>query len=173
MKPLILFLFVFFQISQTGHVVRVIDGDTIRVRINKQEETVRYIGVDTPETVHPTCGIEPYGIEASNFNKKLVEGKTVQLEFDVDSRDRYGRLLAYVYVDTLFVNAELVKQGYAQLMTVPPNVRYVELFKELQTAAREDKRGLWGIPPSNKICSIRTAVFELLVGKKSQSKKKE
>lgn len=142
----ILFLLI-NQPTLEGLVDRVIDGDTIKVRIGNKAETVRYIGVDTPETVHPTRGIEPYGIEASNFNKKLVEGKAVRLEFDVERRDRYGRLLAYVYVDTLFINAELLRQGYAQLMTVPPNVRHVDLFVRLQREAREAKRGLWGIIP--------------------------
>ena len=142
-----LFFFLLSQAPISGVVERVVDGDTIKVHIGNKVETVRYIGVDTPETVHPTRGIEPYGIEASNFNKKLVEGKTVRLEFDVERRDRYGRLLAYVYVDTLFVNAELLRQGYAQLMTVPPNVRHVELFRKLQTEAREAKKGLWREPP--------------------------
>ena len=145
MKILFLSFSLIAQITVIGIVDRVVDGDTIKVRIGDKVETVRYIGVDTPETVHPTRGIEPYGIEASNFNKKLVEGKTVRLEFDVERRDQYGRLLAYVYVDTLFVNAELLRQGYAQLMTIPPNVRYVDLFVRLQGEAREAKRGLWGL----------------------------
>ena len=142
----LLFLLLLTQTPLSGTVERVIDGDTIKVRVRDKIETVRYIGVDTPETVHPTRGVEPYGKEASEFNKKLVEGKTVRLEFDVQQRDRYGRLLAYVYVDTLFVNAELLRQGYAKIMTVPPNVRHVELFQKLQTEAREAKRGLWKPP---------------------------
>lgn len=127
-------------------VVEVVDGDTIKVRLGGEVETVRYIGMDTPETVHPIRGVEPYGIEASEQNRQLVAGRRVRLEFDVEKRDRYGRLLAYVYVDTLFVNAELLRRGYAQLMTVPPNVRYVDLFRRLQTEAREAGRGLWADP---------------------------
>ena len=128
-----------------GFVERVVDGDTIVVRLGSRLERVRYIGVDTPETVHPTRGVEPYGEEASRFNASLVEDQWVRLEYDVAPRDRYGRLLAYVYVDTLFVNAELLRRGYAQLMTVPPNVRHVDTFILLQRQAREAGAGLWGL----------------------------
>ena len=128
-------------------VVDVVDGDTIKVRLGGEVETVRYIGMDTPETVHPTQEVEPYGKQASEQNRRLVEGERVRLEFDGEKRDRYGRLLAYVYVDTLFVNAELLRRGYAQLMTVPPNVKYVDLFRRLQTEARDAGRGLWAEPP--------------------------
>jgi micrococcal nuclease len=128
-------------------VERVVDGDTIRVRLGERVEVVRYIGVDTPETVHPTRGVEPYGRAAAEANRALVEGKVVRLYFDVELRDHYGRLLAYVFVGEVFVNAELLRQGYAQLMTVPPNVRCVELFVRMQREAREAGRGLWGEPP--------------------------
>lgn len=123
--------------------VRAIDGDTLEVQGG---EHVRLIGVDTPEIHHPTRGVEPYGAEAAEFTRKLVEGKYVRLEKDVEERDRYGRLLAYVYlVDGTFINAELVKQGYAQVMTVPPNVRHQDQFLQLQREAREAGRGLWGL----------------------------
>ena len=106
--------------------------------------TVRYIGIDTPETKHPTKEVEPYGKEASEANRKLVDGKTVRLEFDVQEQDRYGRLLAYVYLEEgTFVNAWLVQHGYAAVMTVPPNVKHQELFLRLQREAREEGRGLW------------------------------
>ena len=131
--------------STVVQVVRVIDGDTIEVRIGWKRESIRYIGINTPETHHPTKGVEAYGKEASVANAKLVAGKTVRLEFDVDQRDRNGRLLAYVYLaDGTFVNAWLVQQGYAQVMTVPPNVKYQELLLKLQREAREERRGLWG-----------------------------
>ncbi len=105
---------------------------------------VRYIGIDTPETHHPMRGVEPYGMEAAEANRKLVEDKTVILTFDVEQRDRYGRLLAYVFLeDSTFVNAWLVENGYAQVMTVPPNVKHQDLFLKLQREAREAKRGLW------------------------------
>lgn len=127
-------------------VVGVIDGDTIEVCcLAEKREKVRYIGVNTPETKHPTRGVEPLGKEAAEANRKLVAGRNVRLEFDVERRDRYGRLLAYVYLeDGTFVNAWLVHEGYAQAMTVPPNVRYQDLFLRLQREARRAGRGLWG-----------------------------
>jgi micrococcal nuclease len=121
-------------------VVRVIDGDTIEL---ENGERVRYIGIDTPETVHPLKAVQFMGKDASEFNRKLVEGKDVRLEYDVQRTDKYGRTLAYIYLGDLFVNAELVKQGYAQIMTIPPNVKYQELFLSLQRDAREVKAGLW------------------------------
>lgn len=121
-------------------VARVIDGDTIEL---ENGERVRYIGIDTPETVHPLKAVQFMGKDASEFNRKLVEGKDVRLEYDVQRTDKYGRTLAYVYLGDLFVNAELVKQGYAQIMTIPPNVKYQELFLSLQRGAREVKAGLW------------------------------
>ena len=127
----------------TATVVRVVDGDTIHVRFTARIAKVRYIGMDTPETHHPTRGEEAGGREATAVNRRLVEGKTVQLELDVRERDRYGRLLAYVYVDHLMVNAELVRLGYAQVMTIPPNVKYASLFVKLHREAREAGRGLW------------------------------
>lgn len=126
-------------------VTRVIDGDTIEVNINGRIEKVRLIGVDTPETVHPTRGEEPYGREASNFTKSQLEGKSIELEFDVQERDRYGRLLAYVWLNGTLFNKTLVEQGYAQVATFPPNVKYVDIFTETQKQARENNRGLWGI----------------------------
>ena len=127
-------------------VTHVIDGDTIEVCcLNGRPEKVRYVGVNTPETKHPIKGVETYGRAAAEANRKLVAGKTVHLEFDVEQRDKYGRLLAYVYLqDGTFVNAWLVQHGYAQVMTVPPNVKYQELFLRHQQGAREAKRGLWG-----------------------------
>lgn len=124
-------------------VERVIDGDTV---VLVGGEKVRYIGVDTPELQHrPKKKAQPYAKEATEFNRGLVEGKKVRLEMDVERRDKYTRLLAYVYLeDGRFVNAELLKEGYAQLLTIPPNVRYVDLFTGLQKQARDAKRGLWG-----------------------------
>jgi micrococcal nuclease len=126
-----------------GVVVRVVDGDTVHVRIGDRVEKVRYIGVNTPEIHHPRRGEEPGGREAARVNAALVAHRRIRLELDAQSRDRYGRLLAYVWVGDVMVNAELVRRGYAQVMTVPPNVRYVELFLKLQRDAREAARGLW------------------------------
>lgn len=125
-------------------VVRVIDGDTIEVDIAGNVHKVRYIGIDTPETVHPTRGEEPYGKEASAKNRELVNRKVVRLERDVSETDKYSRLLRYVWVGDLFVNAELVRLGYAQVVTYPPDVKYQDLFLQLQREAREAGRGLWG-----------------------------
>ncbi|MFC2024414.1 thermonuclease family protein [Chloroflexota bacterium] len=131
------------ETSTKAQVVRVIDGDTIEVSIDNQIYKVRYIGIDTPETVHPTKGEEPYGRAASDKNKELVENRTVTLEKDVSEIDKYGRLLRYVYVGNLFINAELVRLGYAQVTTYPPDVKYQDLFVELQREARKEERGLW------------------------------
>ncbi|HPL06626.1 MAG TPA: thermonuclease family protein [Bacteroidales bacterium] len=126
-------------------VTKVVDGDTFWVDDGSEKgKKVRLIGVDTPETLHPQKAPEPYGREASEFTKSLLEGKKVRLEFDVDSLDRYGRLLAYVYLENgLFVNAELVRKGYAQVATFPPNVKYADYFLKLQRKARNRKLGLW------------------------------
>ena len=129
--------------SQTAQVVRVVDGDTIVVRIGGREERVRYIGVDTPESVKPDTPVQCFAERASAFNAKLVEGKAVRLDQDVDARDRYGRLLAYVHAGGVFVNAELVRRGYARPLTVPPNVRYADRFARLASQARERGSGLW------------------------------
>lgn len=130
-------------------VVRGVDGDTIEVEWpstssgNMARERVRYIGVNTPESVDPRRKVQCFGKEAAAYNKKLVLGKRVRLEPDVEDRDKYGRLLRYVWLGDTMVNEQLMQDGYAQLMTIPPNVKYVELFKQAQTAAREAKRGLW------------------------------
>jgi micrococcal nuclease len=132
----------------TAEVVRVIDGDTIEVAIDGQLYKVRYIGIDTPETVHPSKPVEWMGLEASAKNRELVENKVVQLEKDVSETDQYGRLLRYVWIGDLMVNAELVRLGYAQVSTYPPDVKYQDLFLELQQEAREAGRGLWGAMPT-------------------------
>ena len=123
--------------------MRVVDGDTIHVQIGDRVEKVRYIGVNAPEVHHPTKGEEPGGREATEVNRRLLSGGRVHLELDVGERDRYGRLLAYVWVGETMVNAELVRLGYAQVMTVPPNVRHQAMFVKLQREAREAGRGLW------------------------------
>jgi micrococcal nuclease len=126
-----------------GEVVKVVDGDTIHVRVAGRVEKVRYIGVNTPEVHHPSKGEEPGGREAAALNRALVAGRQVRLELDVQERDRYGRLLAYVWIGETMVNAELVRRGYAQVMTIPPNVRHQEFLVKLQRDARQAERGLW------------------------------
>lgn len=124
-------------------VTRVIDGDTIEVHTEGKLYKVRYIGIDTPETKHPTKPVEWMGKEAAAKNEELVGGKIVGLEKDVSDTDRYGRLLRYVWVRDLMVNAELVRLGFAQVSTYPPDVRYQKRFLQLQREARENGRGLW------------------------------
>jgi len=122
-------------------VSRVIDGDTIQLDDGRR---VRLIGVDTPETVHPQKGVEPYGKEASNFTRSMLEGREVYLEYDVQLADKFGRTLAYVWLeDGRFFNELLLLEGYAQVATFPPNVKYVERFLEAQKKAREAGKGLW------------------------------
>ena len=121
-------------------VIRVIDGDTIEIQGG---ERVRYIGIDAPETVHPSKPVEHFGKEATEKNRELVEGKRVRLEKDVEDRDEYGRLLRYVWRDNMMVNAELVRLGYAYSYSLPPNIKYQELFLQLEKKAREQGLGLW------------------------------
>ena len=124
-------------------VADIVDGDTIEVLIDGTEEDVRYIGVDTPESVKPGAPVECFGPEASAFNERLVGGERVGLVFDAERRDDYGRLLAYVYRGETFVNAELVRRGYATTLTIAPNDGYAGLFDRLEQEAGNDGRGLW------------------------------
>jgi micrococcal nuclease len=126
-----------------AQVVRVVDGDTIVVVMDGVESRLRYIGVNTPETVDPRRPVECYGREASQRNRELVEGQTVELEKDVSETDQYDRLLRYVWVNGDMVNAILVREGYALASTYPPDVKYQELFLDLEQEAREAGRGLW------------------------------
>lgn len=132
--------------SQELLVVRVIDGDTIELEGGKK---LRYIGIDTPETKHPNKGLECYGREAYEKNKELVEGKVVKIKKDVSETDRYGRLLRYVYVDGVMINALLVREGYAKASSYPPDIKHQESLRDLESAAREFNLGLWG-----DICKI-------------------
>ncbi len=122
-----------------GKVVRVSDGDTLVVQVDpNRQEKVRLVGIDTPEMAQ-----EPWGERAKAFTERLALGKMVRLETDVQPRDQYGRLLAYAYVGKTFINYELVRQGYAMLLTYPPNVAHVETFKKAQEQARKEGRGIW------------------------------
>ena len=125
----------------------VLFGDTIEARIDGELEDVRYIGVDTPETVKPGAAVQCFGPRASAFNHDLVEGQMVRLVFGVERRDVYGRLLAYVYLGRRFVNAELVRRGLASTLTIPPNDRFAPLFKRLAVRAGRTGRGLWDACP--------------------------
>ena len=120
----------------TALVIEVIDGDTIIIEGGYR---VRYIGIDTPEIDDG----EPFGMEALEANQELVEGKIVRLERDVSQTDKYGRLLRYVYVDGIFVNAELVRLGLAEAKAYSPDTKYQEDLEELEREAREAGRGMW------------------------------
>lgn len=125
-------------------VIRVVDGDTFVVNYNGKDEKVRLIGVDTPESVHPNGEKNTeFGKTVSSYSKQMLTGKQVVLEFDVDERDQYGRLLAYVYIDGQMYNKLLLEKGYAKIATYPPNVKYVDDFTVIQKQARENKEGLW------------------------------
>jgi endonuclease YncB( thermonuclease family) len=134
--------------KQTGTIVkRVVDGDTIEL---SSGEKVRLIGINTPETHHPTRGVECFGKEAEAYTRQLLEGHQVRLEKDVSETDRYGRLLRVVYLvpestlaAELFVNKHLVEEGYALVDTYPPDVKYKDIFLEAQRIAREQGKGLW------------------------------
>jgi len=133
-------------------VTHVVDGDTIDVEMpDGTEEAVRYIGIDTPETVKPDTPVQCGGPRAHAVNERLVGGRTVTLRFDAERRDVYGRLLAYVYLPRagragppLFVNAELVRRGLARTLTIPPNDSFAALFARLAARGRRAGPGLWG-----------------------------
>jgi micrococcal nuclease len=135
--------------SQTAfgraQVLRVVDGDTIRVRRAGRTERVRYIGIDTPESVKPGTPVQCFAKRASAANARLVAGRSVKLVGDVEQRDRYGRLLAYVYrePDGTFVNGELVRDGFARTLTIAPNLAHARELADLARAARRERRGLW------------------------------
>lgn len=133
-------------------VIRVIDGDTIAINYNNKEEKVRLIGIDTPESVHPdTSKNTECGRIASEFTKSKLAGKKIELELDVQERDKYGRILGYVWLDGVMFNKTLLIEGMAQVSTYPPNVKYADEFVELQRQAREKNVGLWAMD-----CSVNT-----------------
>lgn len=133
------------ECGEYTRVERVIDGDTVQIEGGAR---VRYIGIDTPEMrfrngTRWIYSPQPFGVQAKALNEALVLGKRVRLEFDVVKRDRYGRLLAYVYAGDIFVNRRIILEGYAMLMTIPPNVKHVDEFREALEQARKSRRGMW------------------------------
>jgi micrococcal nuclease len=130
--------------ASPARVARVIDGDTIEVRLDGRRDEVRYIGIDTPETVKPDTPVQCFGHRASAYNRRLTEGKVVRLVFGVERRDAYGRLLAYVHAGPTFVNAALIRRGLARSLTIAPNDRFARLFRRLERRAAIAGRGLWG-----------------------------
>jgi micrococcal nuclease len=127
----------------SARVARVVDGDTIVIRIARDDETVRYIGVDTPESVKPNTPVECFAKQAARFNRDLVDGRTVVLTFDRERRDRYGRLLAYVDVGGRSVNAALISGGYARTLAIEPNTSRAGRLSLLEDRAQAQGRGLW------------------------------
>ncbi len=123
---------------------RVVDGDTIEIELDGERERVRYIGIDTPESDDPRPIVRRLARRATEANAELVAGRRLRLEFDVERRDRYGRLLAYVWVGDTLVNERLVREGHARVFTYPPNVRYAERFLAAERVARLEGRGAWG-----------------------------
>ena len=142
------------RIFEEVEVLRVIDGDTIEVNIEGKKEVVRLIGVDSPESVHPDKDPELFGKESSEFTKENLLGMKVYLEGDLNDRDRYNRLLRYVWTEMpehfndieakekLF-NAKLVSEGYAKTLAIRPNVKYEDLFKDLEDKAKLNQKGMW------------------------------
>jgi len=162
--------------TERAQVTRVVDGDTIEVSMAGATYKVRYIGVDTPETVDPRRPVGCYGREASERNRQLVEGKTVALEKDISETDDFGRLLRYVWVDGEMVNAELVREGYAIASTYPPDVKHQELFLSLQREAIGAGLGLWGpacasptVPAATGACEYSDTAQPVIKGNISQS----
>ena len=120
-----------------------VDGDTIEVEINGKVEPVRYIGIDTPETVDPRKPVQCFGVEAAKKNKELMEGEMVRLEGDTTDRDKYNRLLRYVWLGDTLINEALVAQGFAKSYSYPPDIKYQDRFVSAEKKARENKLGLW------------------------------
>ena len=130
--------------SEAAVVIKVDDGDTIVVRIGSRTDTIRLLGIDTPETHHPTKPVGCYGPEASDFTTARLTGKTVRLEDDVEPRDIYDRRLAYVYLDGHRFNDELLQKGYARLLVIPPNGAHSRTMLAEELAAKRAGVGLWG-----------------------------
>lgn len=145
-------------IETNATVVKITDGDTIHVERNGTDQTIRLIGMDTPETKKPNTPVECFGQEAAAHLQELLPiGTRVRLERDVEERDRYDRILAYVYRDDgLFVNLEMVRDGYAGQLTVPPNVTHADEFGDAARTARDQGKGLWSACGGNHAGSPAT-----------------
>jgi micrococcal nuclease len=125
---------------------RVIDGDTMAILIDNKKETIRLLLVDTPETVHPDKPKQPFGAEASAFAKETLTGKDVEIEIDVSERDKYGRLLCYLWIGDKMFNEMLLEKGLARVAyIIPPNVKYIDPFRAVQKTAQKDGIGIWSI----------------------------
>jgi micrococcal nuclease len=141
--------------ARAEKVARVIDGDTI---VLTNGTTIRYIGVDSPESHDPTKPVEFMSAEATEHNRRLVEGRDVHLKYDMQRLDKHGRTLAYVYVDTLFVNADMVRSGCARVLTISPDVRYASYFLACQQQAREAGRDVWSQSAAHAFVSTQPVI---------------
>jgi micrococcal nuclease len=128
-----------------AYVYETIDGDTVKVKINNREETIRMILVDTPETKHPSKPEQPFGKEASDFTKQILLNKNVDIELGIQERDKYGRLLAYIYIEGKMFNKMLIEKGLARVAVYPPNTKYLDEFKKVEKKAKEQGIGIWSI----------------------------
>jgi len=132
---------------QSAQLVEVVDGDTAMFKINGKVETVRFLLVDTPETHYPKKGKQPFGPEASEFTKNLLtHAKRITLEFDVEKRDEYGRMLAYVYADGKSVQEELLKRGLARVSYIYESRRHLTKYRKTEDVARKKQNGIWQCP---------------------------
>ena len=159
-----------FEMPEKVLVTKVIDGDTIEVQYpNKTKKKVRFIGVDTPETKHPTKDVEFYGKEAYSFTKSVLENKTIVMKKEKGLQDRYGRELRHIYLPEtyIFLNEYLVEQGYGKASFYHPNTKYKEHFTKLEKEAREAKKGMW---KNNSYISKKPEVLSGIVGSSKSNK---
>ncbi len=130
-------------------VTRVIDGDTMKITLQDKrstEETIRLLLIDTPETVHPDKNIQPFGPEASAYAKRILTNQAVQLEIDVSERDKYGRLLVYLWIGERMFNEMLLEEGLARVAyVIPPNIKYIDKFRDIQQKSQKSAKGIWSI----------------------------
>ncbi len=129
---------------ETGFVSRVIDGDTIELSDGR---IIRYIGINTPEINHPEKGLECYGPEATSRNRELVESKNIVLMKGIEDKDKYGRYLRYVFIDAIFINSQLVAEGFAYASSYGPERKFQQVLVQLQQYAEMKQRGLWAVCP--------------------------
>ena len=128
-----------------ARVTQVIDGDTISVRFSDgHEETIRLLGIDTPETHHPNKPVECFGPEAEQFTRSQLDGRSIELEYDVERKDKYGRTLAYIYVRRERFNDQLVRRGFARILNISPNTKYASELLGHELRAKKSGEGLWG-----------------------------
>lgn len=164
MKKVLLILLIllpFFVSAETVEFSKCIDGDTFKVVLNKKQVTVRLLAVDTPESVHPNKEKEYYGEEASKFTCNLISNsKTIELEYDSNSEmyDKYGRLLAWIFVDGKLLQDEIIKNGYGEVAYLYGNYKYTDILKKSEKKAKENHLGIWADNSNNEVIYIVIAI---------------